>query len=309
MSDFVNIENLEIIKDFKDEFNNFIYKIKDMLNKIENEIKKTFIILEDRKNYWIKEYNYWKDIIDNKNDKEDEDLSYEYRKLNEAEENINKINYWIDRVNESYRNYYNNKKIIEDIIAIKAPKTFNFLNIKYEELSTYFNSINFTSNKFDNSIKSSKNIAESTNKKEKQISLSDIPIWAYKLPQNFRWVNISEIDISKLPEFNDINYHHASYTTIKNAYIRFINELLPLIQSLISSNSIKDYIRKVDYENKIYNYPESLESIYDMFFGNDHIYLSKGKNDKLYTITNGMHRIKVALDLSISYIPAITKEV
>jgi hypothetical protein len=51
-----------------------------------------------------------------------------------------------------------------------------------------------------------------------------------------------------------------------------------------------------------------LTRVYDAFFGADSIYLERGRRDDLFSIQNGRHRIKVAMDLGWKMIPVRAKD-
>jgi len=301
MNGETRLEDIQTLKDLDFSFSQFVHIVEKLLYDIDMEIKSTEELLNSRYEYWRSEIEHWKEVIENS--EEDEDLGYAYQKLSEAKENLNQINFWMKEVNERRNAYYYHKRIISELMENKFPKASHFLKQKYEELLPYFANIE--------SYASPKKISPTEQNNKEEFSqgalISGIPVSMCALPPGFKWVKIEEIDPTYLPKPDEDFKHHASYETIQNDYRRLILELLPLLQ--VDPQLTRDYLRKLDLKQSV-SYPSSLESVYDMFFSKtDPIYLTKKKSDSLYSITSGAHRIKVAIDLGLSFVPAMTVEV
>ena len=51
-----------------------------------------------------------------------------------------------------------------------------------------------------------------------------------------------------------------------------------------------------------------LQQIYDAFFNKEYVYLERRRGQEKFDITNGRHRIRIALDLGSDAIPARVKD-
>jgi hypothetical protein len=68
-----------------------------------------------------------------------------------------------------------------------------------------------------------------------------------------------------------------------------------------------DYFANCDAKTGA-TYTEGLLHVYEAFFGDDPIYLTRGQKDEKFSITNGRHRIKAALDAGWTAVPAKTSD-
>ena len=78
-------------------------------------------------------------------------------------------------------------------------------------------------------------------------------------------------------------------------------EILPAINDPTNPAN-KDTFRRRD-EDEMVPYEKGTLRIYEVFFGDDGIHLDRGQNDKLFSIDNGRHRIKVAMDAGWTAVP------
>jgi hypothetical protein len=296
----VHIEDIETLKDLDFVLLEFSNKTKDLLFEIDIEIRNSRELLISRYNYWKNKVEYLSDIIEDA--EEDEDLDNTYQKLREAEENLHEVEYWIKEVNESCFRYYHQAKNVLELMENKIPEASQFLNEKYEALLPFIEGKEIS---FENEFASAKTIE--TKQNQQDVLISGIPLFTFLLPKGFKWVNIEEIDSTCLPSSDEDFRHHASYEVIKENYKRLILELLPMLQ--VDPELSIDYLRQVDMKKGI-DYSGSLESVYDMFFSKtDPIYLTRKKGDPKYSITSGAHRIKVAADIGLCCVPAVAVEV
>ena len=91
-----------------------------------------------------------------------------------------------------------------------------------------------------------------------------------------------------------------------NGLRRLAAEILPRINANPDTLD-RDSFRSLD-ETTGERYEDGLQSIYEAFFCEEFVYLERQRGQEQFEITNGRHRIKVALDLGWDAIPARVKD-
>jgi hypothetical protein len=128
----------------------------------------------------------------------------------------------------------------------------------------------------------------------------------YALPPGFRWIPLDEIEIEHIPESE---FHKVSSNTMQEGLAR-LGEVLERLQERLTEpftdNSI--YFMRLDRQAGRAN-EEGLLRVYEAFFGQDHIHLTRIKGSTRWRIDNGKHRIQVARALGWQAIPAEAVEV
>ena len=134
-----------------------------------------------------------------------------------------------------------------------------------------------------------------------KVSLTD-----FALPKGFRWVRLDEIaphEIAALPsaaEFRDV-----SYEVMKAGLGVLKDKILPALRET-GGRADQEYFRRLDEEGGG-DAQAGARTVFDAFFGTqfkDYPRVERFKGSPHYSITNGRHRMKVALDLGWDAIPA-----
>lgn len=131
----------------------------------------------------------------------------------------------------------------------------------------------------------------------------------FVLPHGFHWVLISEIATTR--ELVDIRAEDSftkgiSYEEMLRGFGTLRHRILPMMtnpNALPTSQTFAACDVAAGHE-----YGSGLQRVYDAFFGSDPIHLDRGKNDTLFSITSGRHRIRVALDAGWYAVPASTSD-
>jgi len=292
--------DLNLLKSLDSSFMKFKESAKKILHDFDLVVKKNIELLISRQEYWLGRIKYWERVIEDAD--EDTDLRHAYKKLKEAEGNLREIDNWLNEVKDNLNNCVRYEKIFTEFVENKMPKLSHFLNRKYEESSAYWSSKEISAESYGNiSFSKTEHIAQ-----KKDDEFQNFPISLFVLPDGFKWINVNEIDQTFLPSSSANFTGHASYESIKECFKRLTQDLLPLLQ--VDPNLSIDYIRQIDMQNSV-DYANSLERVYNMFFSrSEPVYLTKRIGDAKYSVTNGLHRIKVAIDLGFSHVPAIAVE-
>jgi hypothetical protein len=132
------------------------------------------------------------------------------------------------------------------------------------------------------------------------------------LPNGYRWIPLSQIDLahelSGVASPND--FQKVDYVTMRRGLETIRNEVLPALNAN-SGKSLWDlnvmFRDRDKASGKSYEY--GVQRAFESFFSQeDAIYLTRGREEEHFTIINGRHRIKAALDAGWTAIPARTKD-
>ena len=121
----------------------------------------------------------------------------------------------------------------------------------------------------------------------------------YNLPKGFQWIQISEINPRDLID----GYNAQKMRTIlSEGWIKKMEEVvLPALHADPTRN--KQFFQRID-QSKGLNYPDGFQKIFERFFGDEHIVLSKIPGTGNYCVINGIHRIAAAKQSGWNAIPA-----
>lgn len=129
----------------------------------------------------------------------------------------------------------------------------------------------------------------------------------HRLPDGFVWVSLTEISTAGLAGVaSKDDYKKVAYDTMATGLRRLAAEILPQINANPDALD-RDSFRHLD-EMAGESYEEGLQRIYEAFFCKDFVYLERRRGQEKFDITNGRHRIQVALDLGWDAIPARVKD-
>jgi hypothetical protein len=98
-------------------------------------------------------------------------------------------------------------------------------------------------------------------------------------------------------------YEKVPYQEMRRGFDALRNDLLPALSG--DNLGAAEVFARRDAEAGV-SYEHGLQRVYDAFFGNDPIYLSRGADTELCTVTSGRHRIKAAIDAGWTAVPVKT---
>jgi len=128
------------------------------------------------------------------------------------------------------------------------------------------------------------------------------------LPRGFQWIQLDEVDASELDGVqSEADFKKVSQRDMKSGLELLKSEVLPFLSSY-QGQDIKQALFEED-RRMGRQPPVNLLEVYSAFFGaQDYVYLTRGRNDDKFRVTNGRHRIRVAQELGWSAIPAQVKD-
>jgi len=129
------------------------------------------------------------------------------------------------------------------------------------------------------------------------------------LPSGFAWIRLDNIalkeELKNVQSADDFN--KVAYDEMKSGAQRFISQVLPIVQK-DKTLATSEYFAELDRKAGL-PYEDGDQRVFDAFLGVwSPIYLSRGADGGQFSITNGRHRIKVAVDLGWPAIPAQVKD-
>lgn len=129
----------------------------------------------------------------------------------------------------------------------------------------------------------------------------------YPLPAGFQWVPLTAIDLTDVVALRpDRDYGKGvSYDTMRRGLDTLQREVLPLIAA--DPANAHNRCHELDRRRGT-PVSDSLGQVYDVFFRSSFIVLGRASAGDRYAVTNGRHRLKAAIDLGWTAVPARTSE-
>lgn len=129
-----------------------------------------------------------------------------------------------------------------------------------------------------------------------------------RLPVGFTWVRLEQVELEDClpPITSPGQFTKVPYETMREGMIRLQNEILPRLHSSSAPPASEDF-RRMDQSNGD-TFESGLQRIYEAFFGQDVIYLVRGRGQEKFEVINGRHRLRVARDLGWDAVPVQVKD-
>lgn len=267
----------------------------------ETAIRRAAEQLEDRRSELRREVRQLSDEITNAD--EDEDTSSTRHRLEEAEEALAKIRQCQRNVEASVERYRRASRKLEELSTGITVEARAYLRSVREDLADYFalqkDGASGPNGVSDQSI-------DARLATEAAPDVFDPTLFV--LPPGHQWVSIDEIDTVR--ELADVRsreaYEKVSYDEMRRGFDILRQEILPAISGSTHGASSEPFARR-DLADGV-SYSQGRQRVFDAFFGTDAIYLSRGRDEDLFSVTNGRHRIKVAMDAGWTAVPVRVKD-
>lgn len=304
MSAGVHVNSIQTLEELCLVLSMFASDCREHLERSEAEIERKAELLEERCRARAREVERWQEAYDCAD--EDDDLDGISYHLREAEEDYQNARQWLRKVEECAGEYARRAVRMKEISDHRITEACAFLRQKISELKDYVAAQ--PGNNFTGGVVSAgaplSPVSEKTS--ETAVNLTD-----FTLPKGFSWVKVNNInpnEINALPTKDD--YGKVSYEVMKSGLELLKNEVLPAVKEL-GEKADSDYFNQLDIE-KGRETQNGARRVFNAFFGRttpEHIRLERFAGDPHYDITNGRHRIKLALDLGWDAVPAEVIEV
>lgn len=291
----------EAIAKLEEALGSFARASLERLRIAETTLRRTTESLEDRRRDLRYEISQLRDEIASADP--ESDTSGARRRLEEAESSLAKVRAWQGRVEEAAQRYQREAQKLEQISSGTTIEAHAYLRRLLDDLAAYFALQHDGSSSARLSSLAGSSTISSSGMEQAQTTFDPT---SFALPDGFRWVSVEEVDKSRLVDVQqDDAYKKASYAEMRRGFDALRDEILPLMNDSetpvdTSTFASRDAASGTPHE-------QGLQRVYEAFFGEASIYLSRGPNAGLFSINNGRHRIKVAMDAGWAAVPARTE--
>jgi hypothetical protein len=218
---------------------------------------------------------------------DEDDAGYWRHALAEAREQRDELNRWQRRIEEAHDTFRRDARRFEAMLETTLPRGRGIIRSKIDALEQY--------------------LAIQLHAAAEAMPALEMPkagaagdaaaLAAFPLPDGFTWVPMARIRQREEP----FEYRKVDEPTMRNGLLRLRSEILPRLKNQQARSS--DDFADLDRRNA-HDYEHGLQRIYDAFFGNDHVQLSRTHTAGTFDVINGRHRIRLAEELEWDAIPA-----
>jgi hypothetical protein len=223
--------------------------------------------------------------------------------LAEARERLGRILSWQARAQEDHAAFLNQVTRFESLLDQTLPRGREFLRSRAGELRAYGAvQPEPSAGAAKGNVSATVPLAPGGFSPARPAKLTD-----YLLPDGFIWVPLAEIGAAELAGIaSKDDFKKVPYATMATGLRRLAAEILPRIS--VNPDAVgRDSFFSLDEAAGESN-EDGLLRIYEAFFCKDFIYLERRKGQEKFEVTNGRHRIRVAMDLGWEAIPARVKD-
>lgn len=248
------------------------------------------------------EVSYWIEALQLADD-DDERESCAYS-LSLAQERLSRIRDWQGRVREDYSVFLTQTARFKRLLDKAVPRGQDFLRTRTEELRAY----GAVQPEPRADCTGNGNVSGPIRPSAGEVGPSrQVKLTEYRLPDGFAWVPLAEISATQLTSIaTKDDYKKVGYDKMSTGLRRLAAEILPRINA-DPDRVDSEVFRSLD-EKSGEGVENGLQQIYDAFFSKEYVYLERRRGQEKFEITNGRHRIRVALDLGWDAIPARVKD-
>ena len=230
---------------------------------------------------------------------EDEDTSWQQRRLDEVEGELSKVRKWQRKIEESVQRYKREALRFEELSTGTTAEARAYLRGLLSDLSAYF--ALQKDGDFGSPIGSNAgNVFASIGEVADSEAFDPT---SFSLPHGYRWIRVTEIDTKvELAEVRNIeSFEKVPYEEMLRGFQALRNEVLPAMNDPQNPATV-DIFANRDTATGV-TYEHGLQRVYEAFFGDDPIYLSRGRDAERFSVTSGRHRIKTAMDAGWIAVP------
>jgi hypothetical protein len=311
MTDVINVTSFEALQMLEARINRFSSRVSDALDEVEHVIQRKMesldhIVLERKR-----EVARWQRAYDEA-DPEDDDISYFSRRLDDAQEELDKAKRWRRRVEQAYATYAGKAKEARSLCTSNAARARAVLKEKIESLHEYANlkveSVTGIPVGSDSQAPgiggavfavAEEMIGRGFDTLETSVEL----LTNFLLPTGFTWIGLDRIETGGLVEVpGDDEFRKLPKSDMIEGINLLRTRILPAIQN-DPSGANEDYFSELDRQEGRIG-ANSLRNIYDAYFRGEAMRVEPIGDGAHYRIDHGRHRLKIATELGWPAIPA-----
>jgi hypothetical protein len=228
---------------------------------------------------------------------EDDDYGLVQSRLERAEDWLDRIDRRIGEVSDVLGYFKRSRAGVQESISRGIPQAVGYLEAKHKELLEFL-SVALPGEHRAAAVAKRAALSSDSGMFPTVTAAEDVT--ALSLPAGFQWVRLDHISrsddlrpeekFSKVPE-----------DEVENGFRLLKEEVLPALQ--VDPSRAADFFREYDAQKDRHDGSGSL-SVFEAFFGDTHIRLTRKPGDLALGVTNGRHRIHLARKLGWTAIPA-----
>lgn len=292
MSDAVHAD-VEAILEMEAACARFAAAVTDRLPGVATDLRQVSEALEERRAELRGEMARLRDEIASAD--EDTDTGYLERQIEDAEEEQSRLRRRLQRLDDAAAAYQREARKMELLASDGVSRAREFLRGTSDDLKAYL----ATNLDGDSAPGGSASPAGSGIAPAGFSDLTRMP-----LPEGFVWVPISEIDRS--PDrggFEDEpQFEKVPRDEMVRGFDALRGEVLPALASLGAEQCAAWCMARDQQTGRTVE--NGVQRVFEAFFGQDHIYLTRGRDQAHFDVTSGKHRIHVAAGLGWPAVPA-----
>lgn len=281
--------------------------VSERLPIVEGELRRVSESLEERHAELKTEVSSLRDQISSA--AEDEDAGWMQRRLEEAEEELGTVRRQIARLSETAAAYRAQARAVEGLANEQSMHTREYLREAADDLKRYiaFDLDDATSCPRERAVRSP-SAGSRSGSPGGACAADRFDPTGVPLPVGFVWIPIDAIDRSAESGgfANADQFKKVTREEFIRGYEALRNEILPAVARL-GATADSSFFARLDQEHGR-PHEFGIQRPFDAFFGSDHIRLSRGSEAELFNVTNGRHRIVVAVKLGWKAVPAVIRQ-
>lgn len=291
----------EAIEDFAKALYRFADVAQEKLRHSDSAIRLAVAELEERRSALRREIAQLRNDIESAED--DLDVREAERRMEEAEDALARVRRAQRNLEASIRTYKREAQRLDELTTTTTRDAMVYLRSVISDLRAYFAAEHGGWQPAAGGFGSAVGEASASGV---AVAAGTVDPTSFALPAGFRWIPLSAIDLAG--ELADVkteeDFKKVSYADVRKALDLLHSEILPALDGITDASGT---FARLDALNGV-PYAKSLQRVYDAFFGADSVYLSRGPEGSLFSITNGRHRIRAAADAGWTAVPARTSD-
>lgn len=298
----VEVLSRESLDDLEASLGRFSSRAKDTLDAMRGDFLRQQEALDREEEEARSEACYWLEAL---REAEDDTRESCVSSLAAARERLGRIRCWQARARESQSQFLAQAARFDSLLDQTVPRCREFLKAKSGELRAY------AAIQPESAAGGASPPPSAATPQPLQTAVAPPAgprtLADFRLPAGFVWVPLAEISDSELAGVDaEAMCKKVPYATMQTGLRRLAAEILPRLETDPDGQD-RDSFARLDKASGE-DYEHGLQRIYEAFFCQDFIYLERRRSQEKFDITNGRHRVRVALDLGWEAIPARVKD-
>lgn len=303
------VHSVDTIADLEQAITSFALASGERLAAMRLEFARRLALLEDKETDAKRVVARWRDTAELSEDLDE--IESALAQLEQARERLGRLRSWQMQVREDHALFATAASQFDLLLNQIVPRCQQHLRKQYAELRAY-EAVQLADDMADTPaavvVVAAEVGIQAPSSEPGEGAGGPSRVTDFSLPPGFVWVPLSEVSKARLAEVSSLDsYKKVSYDEMVEGFRQLANEVLSRVHA--DPKGVDRYTFQVLDDAEGRSYEDGLQRVYEAFFGGDgFIYLDRRRGADLFEITNGRHRIRVALDLGWEAVPARVKD-